>query len=305
MKEYTKTYGGGTRELVLLSVLSLLFYFPASAKAHAGNLFNQGENLNSSLATSEYRVGPGDVLSITVMDASEFGGKFRVSDSRKIEIAGVPSPFQAEGLSPIELSHAIREALIDARQLRDPKVNVFVEEFHDRTITVLGAVSKPGVYPLQKRTTVLEVLSLAGGALPNAGNTVTIVRGAASVEATGTSVGSVQIIAMNRLVKGEELNTQLCVGQADVFPHPPKTINSSGIGTWTAIFRDDVREFDEWGRLAVLVLPRRGHQQSSRHGAGSPGLRFGLPNWGARHRGQIPSCCSFIEEKQNRDALGR
>jgi polysaccharide export outer membrane protein len=215
MKDDRRRHDGGTRELLLLSVLSLLFSLPTQAQVQASNFSNQGDNSNSGHGTSEYRIGPGDVLSITVTDAQEFGGKFRVSDSGRIEIAGIPSPVQADGLSPIELSHAIREALIDAKQLRDPKVNVFVEEFHGRTITVLGAVSKPGVYPLQKRTTVLEALSFAGGALPNAGNTVTIVRGAASAEATGTPVGSVQIIAMNRLVRGEGLSANVQVQNGD------------------------------------------------------------------------------------------
>src|SRR5208283_889337 len=77
----------------------------------------------SSISASEdYKIGPGDVVSVTVPDAPEFGGKFRVTDSGVIQIAGVAAPVQAEGLSPIELAQTIRQALIDAKQLRDPKV---------------------------------------------------------------------------------------------------------------------------------------------------------------------------------------
>src|SRR5580698_1291849 len=83
---------------------------------------------NSSAALEEYRIGPGDVLSITLTDAPEFGGKSRVSDAGVIQIAGVNDPLTAEGLTPIELSQSIRKALIDAKQLRDPKVNVFIDE---------------------------------------------------------------------------------------------------------------------------------------------------------------------------------
>jgi len=171
---------------------------------------------SSVIPTEDYKIGPGDVVSVTIADAPEFGGRFRVTDSGVIQIAGVSSPVQADGLTPIELSQTIRQSLIDAKQLRDPKVTVFVEEYRGRTVTVLGAVAKPAVYPIAKRTTVLDALSAAGGALPGAGNTVTIIRGPASAEATGTSVGSVQIIDMNRLVKGQDLSANAEVQNGDV-----------------------------------------------------------------------------------------
>src|SRR5262249_54419837 len=113
-------------------------------------------------------------------------------------------------------AHSIRESLMDAKQLRDPRVSVFVEEYHGRTITVLGAVAKPAVYPLTKRTNVLEAVSLAGGALPNSGNTVTIVRGAASAEATNTAPGSVRILQMSNLVSGKDSATDFEVKNGDV-----------------------------------------------------------------------------------------
>jgi polysaccharide biosynthesis/export protein len=164
----------------------------------------------------EYRIGPGDVLVVSVMDAPEFGGKFRVSDAGAIQIAGVPAPVQAEGQTPTELTHIIRQDLIDAKQLRDPQVTIFIDEYHGRKVTVLGAVNKPGVYPLERGSTVLDVLSMAGGALPGAGNTVTVMRGPASAESTGTAVGSVQILDIGKLVKGDDPSANARVENGDV-----------------------------------------------------------------------------------------
>jgi polysaccharide biosynthesis/export protein len=172
-------------------------------------------NVKAAVA-EEYKISAGDLLAITVMDAPEFGGRFRVTDQGIIEISGVGEPIHAEGQTPIELAHAIGNALREAKQLREPRVSVFIEEYRGRTITVLGAVNKPAVYPIQKRTTVLDALSFAGGALPNAGNTVTIIRGPASAEATGTAVGSVQIIDMSRLVSGENVSANEEVKTGDV-----------------------------------------------------------------------------------------
>lgn len=171
---------------------------------------------NSVSAPDDYRIGHGDVISVSVPDAPEFGGKFRVTDSGIIQVPGVSTPLQADGQTPIELSRTIEEALVNAKQLREPKVTVFVEEYHGRTITVLGAVTKPGVYPLERKTTVVEALSLANGLLPNAGSTVTIVRGPASAEAAGEPVGSIQILDMNKLLKGRDLSANVEVQKGDI-----------------------------------------------------------------------------------------
>jgi polysaccharide biosynthesis/export protein len=197
--------------------LALLISGPALAQtAGAGTQDQSANSKPSSPSSGDYKLGPGDVLTVSVVDAPEFGGKFRVSDEGMVEIAGVSAPVQADGETPIEFAHDIRRALIDAKQLRDPKVSVFVDEYHGRTITVLGSVSKPGVYPLERRSTVLDGLSMAGGALPGAGNAVTIVRGPASAESTGTVVGSVQIIDMSRLLQGGDPSANVQVESGDV-----------------------------------------------------------------------------------------
>jgi polysaccharide export outer membrane protein len=72
------------------------------------------------------------------------------------------------------------------------------------------------VYPLARHTSVVEALSLAGGTLPNAGNTVTIVRGAASAEASNTAPGSVKIVRMSDLVSGKDLDANVEVKNGDV-----------------------------------------------------------------------------------------
>jgi polysaccharide export outer membrane protein len=179
--------------------------------------FAQSAGTPANLPTmEEYKIGPGDVLTVTVADAPEFSGKFRVTDTGLVEISGTNGPLQAQGLTPLELSAAIHKALVDSKQLRDPRVSVFIEEYHGRTITVLGSVSKPGVYTLNRRTTVLDALSLAGGPLPNSGNTVTVVRGAASAEATGELEGSVKIIDMSHLTRGDAPLENVDVRNGDV-----------------------------------------------------------------------------------------
>lgn len=203
------------------------FALLAVAVLSALPIFTPGQSnvpITNATVTEEYRIGSDDVLTITVADTPEFGGKFRVSDAGVIQIAGVNDPIQAEGLTPIELAAAIHKALIDSKQLRNPRVTVFIDEYHGRTITVLGFVSKPAVYTLNKRTTVLEAISLAGGTLPNSGSTVTVVRGPASAEATGQPVGSVQIIDLARLTHGEDPTANIEVRNGDVINVSPAEV---------------------------------------------------------------------------------
>jgi polysaccharide biosynthesis/export protein len=191
--------------LFLLFAFVFTWSFPASAQ----QMIAEATDHSSPSPMTDYKIGPGDLLTVSVMDAPEFGGKYRVSDLGMIEIPGLPTAIRAEDQSPIELAHSIRNALIAAKQLRDPKISVLVEEYRGRTITVLGSVAKPSTYPIAKRTTLLEALSLAGGALPSSGDTVTVVRGPATAEATGVEAGTVQFVQLSKLVSGQSQDIEV------------------------------------------------------------------------------------------------
>ncbi|MEX0361631.1 MAG: polysaccharide biosynthesis/export family protein, partial [Allomuricauda sp.] len=63
-----------------------------------------------------------------------------------------------EGLSPEELRAVLRDRLSD--YLKDPIINIRLRNF---TVTVLGAVNRPGTYPVNgEQITILEALGLAG-----------------------------------------------------------------------------------------------------------------------------------------------
>ena len=69
---------------------------------------------------------------------------------------------------------ADRKSAAGCEAIAGSLVNVFVEEHNSHSATVLGAVAKPGVYPLIKPTRLLELLSMAGGLNTSAGATLTI-----------------------------------------------------------------------------------------------------------------------------------
>lgn len=162
----------------------------------------------------DYRVGPEDVLTISVTDAPEFSGRFRVNQSGYLVMTSLPDPVKAEGLTPMELSAKLRKALEDAKLYQDPTVNVFVEEYHSRSVTIVGAVTKPGTYALHKRTTVIQAISEAG-LMPTAGNRVTLI--SAKAGATSESSGSeTESFELGKLMSGKDSSVNVEVHDGDV-----------------------------------------------------------------------------------------
>lgn len=194
----------------------MVLLFPAGTRgqnADAGPLHLQ-DTQNST--PSDYLIGPGDVLAISVTDAPEFSGKYRVNQSGFLEMPSLAAPVQAQGKTPTQLAKDLRQALEEAKLYRNPTINIFVDEYHSQNVTVVGAVSKPSIYPLQRRTTVLEVISQAGGLLPTAGNKITIVPGGTSDPGSNTQNPSSKTIELSRLVRGQDPTLNMEVHDGDV-----------------------------------------------------------------------------------------
>jgi polysaccharide export outer membrane protein len=68
---------------------------------------------------------------------------------------------QAAGLTPMQLRATLITSL--ERYIPSPLVSVIVREVHSFKVTVIGEVKTPGRYELRSRTTVLDVLAMAGG----------------------------------------------------------------------------------------------------------------------------------------------
>ncbi len=187
-----------------------------TARPALGEASDREERLRLQNAPVDYAIGAGDVLTIVIADLPERSGKYSVSETGMLELPEMP--IRATGLTPAELSRKIGEALKRAKQLRDPVVSVFVEEYRSQTVTVLGAVAHPSVYPLRKSTSLLEVLSMAGGLVPQSGNNLTLQRknsGAAN-QAANTNKGLYSNIDLGRLMQGKDPSLNLQVQGGDV-----------------------------------------------------------------------------------------
>lgn len=123
---------------------------------------------------SEYRLGPKDVLKITVWGHDDLTRTSVVSADGTIAFP-LLGTVRAAGLTPGQFEAQLRQ-LLAKDYLVDPQVTVTVEEYRSQRVFVLGEAEKPGTYPLTGRTTLLDVLSQAGGPGRSAGRHAIIVR---------------------------------------------------------------------------------------------------------------------------------
>ncbi|MGH9862697.1 MAG: polysaccharide biosynthesis/export family protein [Candidatus Acidiferrales bacterium] len=128
------------------------------------------------LLLQEYRIGPEDLLEISVFEAQEMNRQLRVSASGEISLPLVGA-VKAAGLTAQELEVVLQE-LLRRTIMKDPHVGVYVREMQSHTISVFGAVKKPGVFQIRGARTLLEVLSMAEGLADEAGDSVLVMRGA-------------------------------------------------------------------------------------------------------------------------------
>ncbi|MFN4243287.1 MAG: polysaccharide biosynthesis/export family protein [Tepidisphaerales bacterium] len=114
----------------------------------------------------DYRIGPGDLLSITISDLAGPGSEtqrvYRVSDSGMLSIPMLDE-IPAADLTEVELQRAIRRAYREANLINDAQVTVSVVEGRARTFSIRGtAVPQPGEYQILKRDfRLLDAIILA------------------------------------------------------------------------------------------------------------------------------------------------
>jgi polysaccharide biosynthesis/export protein len=118
--------------------------------------------------TTDYPIGPGDVIEINVAGMDEIKNlSERVTAEETISLPFV-GVINTTGLTDKTLRSEIRRRL-ETNFVRNPQVSLFVKEFRSRQVAVIGAVQKPGLYNLASSAdTVMSMISQAGGMRPEA-----------------------------------------------------------------------------------------------------------------------------------------
>ena len=115
---------------------------------------------SAAAALEEYKIGPEDVLAISVWKNEPMSRVLPVRPDGMISLPLVDD-VMAAGLTPTELRNVLAQRL--AEYVPSPAVTVIVNDVKSFKVSVIGEVQKPARYELKSRTSVLDVLALAGG----------------------------------------------------------------------------------------------------------------------------------------------
>ena len=128
-------------------------------------------------STSEYRIGPGDALSIFVWQNKELSTEVPVRPDGKISLPLI-NDLVAAGKTPTQLSTDIQDQL--KKYVNNPLVTVIVHSFvgpYSQQVRVVGEAQKPKSLNYRDRMTVLDAIIEVGGLTPlAAGDRATLVR---------------------------------------------------------------------------------------------------------------------------------
>lgn len=162
---------------------------------------------------SDYLLGPGDLLHITVFEAEELETKARVSSRGYVSLP-LLGLVQVDDLTAREAEVKIEEKY-RAKYIKNPHVTVFVEEHFSQRISLVGEVKKPGTYDYPSKMRLLDALVLGGGLTSDAGRIVQVRRMGDTPEKAG-----MMIVDLDKLI-GEgiiELNIEINGGDVIFVP---------------------------------------------------------------------------------------
>ena len=155
----------------LRGVLGVLFLWPGTAilagmqdggSASSANHIKDS-NPESVSTNGDYQIGPGDVIVISVWKEPEASSTVVIRPDGKISIPLV-NDLSVDGKSPMEIQNIIAEKL--SPFIKTPNVTVTVKEINSKKVFVLGEVNRAAAYQITQPTTVLQILTEAGGLRP-------------------------------------------------------------------------------------------------------------------------------------------
>ncbi len=131
-----------------------------------------------------YKLGPEDELQITVYEHEDLTKQVKIAPDGAFVYPLIGKVDAADKTVEELVQHM--QTRLEADFLVDPQLSIEVSQYRNRHVYVLGAVQKPGVYPLKYNATLQEIISEAGGRTDEAGWEAVLVR-AGGTDAAGAN----------------------------------------------------------------------------------------------------------------------
>jgi len=121
-----------------------------------------------------YRIGPGDVLDIRVLNRANLSRDgVRIEGNGMFRMPLIDGEIQGACKTEGELAKEISTRY--AKYYRNLQVDVFIKGYHSQQVAIIGAVNEQSRFELQRRVRLLELLTYAKGPTAKAGQAINIV----------------------------------------------------------------------------------------------------------------------------------
>jgi polysaccharide export outer membrane protein len=149
----------GSKTWILISILAVL----TGLAAVAGSCKEVSAENVTGPAAFDYRIGPGDLLEISVWKEPALTKVTTVLPDGRVSFPLI-GQIKAEGLTVEMLRQRIEEKLLPF--VPDPNLNVAVQQINSLFVYVVGKVHQSGRLELNTHIDVLQALAMAGGLNP-------------------------------------------------------------------------------------------------------------------------------------------
>jgi len=152
----------------VLIAFSLAMLVGASLLSHAQSAANQTAAPDSAL-----RLAAGDLIEVTVYNVPDLTTKARIGSNGDAYLPLIDYVHLA-GLTAEEAQTVIQKRLSDGGFVKDPHVSLFVDHYSLAGASILGEVTRPGVYPVTGQERLFDLISAAGGLTEKAGRSISV-----------------------------------------------------------------------------------------------------------------------------------
>ncbi len=153
-------------------------------------------------------IGAADLLEVRVFELPELQSSVRVKADGTISLPLIGS-LAVAGMTEADAEASLKSVLAD-RYVKDPHVSVLVKEHESRKVSVIGAVVRPGAYPLLAERSLLQIISEAGGLTREAGTELLVIRNG------GDSQGKAIRVDLRKLVEQADVASNIAVQPGDI-----------------------------------------------------------------------------------------
>lgn len=159
-----------------------------------------------------YQVGPSDVLKITVYGTNAYDAEVQVSADGTVPVNEL-GEVTVGGLSPAQIAAKLADQFRSRGILVDPVINVVIAEYRSQKVSVLGNVSRPGEYILDRTGLKLTDMLARSGAVLGKGAGIIRVTNSDGVQ---TDLPAIRVMS-GELDRSAQPNDTILVTEAPTF----------------------------------------------------------------------------------------